>query len=231
MRNHMHPNQPRTRPIGPRQADLLRRIVRTNGGGLSMAGIDDRVIAGLFDRHLIQGKAGNARRMVHTQLGLEWVRSNPEAAPLMCNPQPVPPAGVDVAGEMVGSAELAELIEKWLQKPHYSMTQLEAFLDLLIVHREQIVTALLAAPPPSVWQPIESYAGRDHDSVLLYSDVWLLSPMVVGWRVNGEWLTEAMDISECQPTHWADLPAPPATRESVETPDRGGVRADQGADL
>lgn len=53
---------------------VLRDVVATNGGGLSPSGIPHSVIKGLVARHLVQGKAGAGSRIVHTKLGLEFVR-------------------------------------------------------------------------------------------------------------------------------------------------------------
>ena len=71
-----HPEQPGTAPLTKPQEVLLRRIVATKGGGLSADNINHRVIAGLIERHMIQGKAGQPHKMVHTRLGLDWVRAN-----------------------------------------------------------------------------------------------------------------------------------------------------------
>lgn len=75
--NHYHPDEPLTRKMTPAQEALLRRIVATNGGGISAISENDRVIKGLIDRHLIQAKKTISSMMVHTREGLEWVRANP----------------------------------------------------------------------------------------------------------------------------------------------------------
>lgn len=63
------------------QRDLLRRVIATNGGGLSVYDWPDRVVNALVRRHFIQGKAGNPGRFVHTRLGLEkWRRLEVEAS-------------------------------------------------------------------------------------------------------------------------------------------------------
>ncbi len=73
----LHPEEPITRKMSPAQEKLLRRVVKTNGGGISVYREDRRVIDGLVKRHFVQGKAGALYIMVHTREGLEWVRSNP----------------------------------------------------------------------------------------------------------------------------------------------------------
>lgn len=61
----------------PAQEDLLRRVVKTNGGGISSYDEPDSTISGLVSRHLVQGKSGSPSVIVHTREGLDWVRANP----------------------------------------------------------------------------------------------------------------------------------------------------------
>lgn len=75
--NHFHPDEPLDRQMTQAQKDLLRRVVATNGGGISQYAENQRVISGLVLRHMIQGKAGSGSMMVHTRRGLDWVRENP----------------------------------------------------------------------------------------------------------------------------------------------------------
>ena len=62
------------------------------------------------------------------------------------------------------------------------------------------------------WYSIDTFDLPDHEQVFLWQEGWCLSPIVVGWRVKGQWLCEGFDIdSEGQrPTHWRfiDVPAP-----------------------
>lgn len=76
-RSHFHPETASTQKMTPKQEALLRRVVATNGGGISSYGVPDSTIKGLMDRHFIQGKAGSPSSIVHTREGLEWVRANP----------------------------------------------------------------------------------------------------------------------------------------------------------
>lgn len=64
--------------LGRRQAAILRDVVATNGGGISAGTYCDLTpVRALERRGLIQGKAGEPYRIVHTREGLEWVRANP----------------------------------------------------------------------------------------------------------------------------------------------------------
>lgn len=63
-----------------KQEAMLRAAIKTNGGGLSGINLDQRVMRSLEKKQLIQGKAGNQSRVVHTSIGLEWVRSKDRAA-------------------------------------------------------------------------------------------------------------------------------------------------------
>lgn len=71
-----HPDEALARPMGPAQVDLLRRVVATNGGGISAYSEKHSVVEGLIKRHMIQGKRTNEFMMVHTRKGLEWVRAH-----------------------------------------------------------------------------------------------------------------------------------------------------------
>ncbi len=77
MNNYYAPDEPVTRKMTKAQEELLRRVVRTNGGGVSGFREKDSVIKGLMDRHMIQGKKGQESMIVHTARGLQWVRENP----------------------------------------------------------------------------------------------------------------------------------------------------------
>lgn len=73
------PEAPLDRKMTEAQIRLLRRIVETNGGGVSVLGSPYyRAAKGLMDRHMIQGKRGNPAIAVHTKRGLDWVRTNPQ---------------------------------------------------------------------------------------------------------------------------------------------------------
>nr|WP_313022893.1 hypothetical protein [Brucella intermedia] len=63
--------------LGPKQAQMLRDIVKTNGGGISGYSLDQRVMRSLEAKGLIQGKLNQASVAVHTRAGLEWVRNHP----------------------------------------------------------------------------------------------------------------------------------------------------------
>jgi len=65
------------RKLGPKQAQMLRDIVKTNGGGISGYSLDQRVMRSLEAKGLIQGKLNQSSVAVHTRAGLEWVRNNP----------------------------------------------------------------------------------------------------------------------------------------------------------
>ena len=65
-----HPEKPSVRKLTEKQLELLGRICRTNGGGISLYDDDKSVLRGLMNRHLVQGKAGGAGRIVHTKEGL-----------------------------------------------------------------------------------------------------------------------------------------------------------------
>ncbi|WP_026793173.1 hypothetical protein [Pleomorphomonas oryzae] len=77
MKNYFPPDEPLNRKMTPAQEDLLRRVVRTNGGGVSGFREKDSVIDGLMKRGMIQGKRGQEYMIVHTKRGLQWVRDNP----------------------------------------------------------------------------------------------------------------------------------------------------------
>jgi hypothetical protein len=51
------------------------------------------------------------------------------------------------AAPNTSDASLADLLDGWLTKQHHSLSQIEELLDLLMVHRTQIVSALRSAPP------------------------------------------------------------------------------------
>lgn len=69
-----HPDTPDTRPPTKAQIELLRKIVATNGGGVSSLNIPERTLQGLVARHLVQGKLNNPHRVVHTRAGLDLIR-------------------------------------------------------------------------------------------------------------------------------------------------------------
>ena len=79
MENIIPPEKPIKRKMTDNQIALLRAIVATNGGGISPLNgrYPWRSFKGLADRHMIQGKAGEGFRAVHTHIGLDWVRNNP----------------------------------------------------------------------------------------------------------------------------------------------------------
>ncbi|KAB2752342.1 hypothetical protein [Brucella anthropi] len=64
------------RKLGPKQAQMLRDIVKTNGGGISGHLLDQRVMRALENKGLIQGKLNQPSVAVHTRAGLEWVRQS-----------------------------------------------------------------------------------------------------------------------------------------------------------
>nr|WP_313665542.1 hypothetical protein [Brucella intermedia] len=66
--------------LGQKQEQMLRDIVKTNGGGISSFKLDQRVMRALERKGLIQGKSGQECSAVHTKSGLEWVRGH-SAAP------------------------------------------------------------------------------------------------------------------------------------------------------
>ena len=65
--------------LTPAQADTLRKIVATNGGGISPYEnkVVWRVVKALEAKGLVQGKSGSQHCAVHTREGMDWVRSNP----------------------------------------------------------------------------------------------------------------------------------------------------------
>jgi hypothetical protein len=65
-----HPAKASTRKLTEKQAELLSRICRTNGGGISARDADRSVLRGLMNRHFVQGKEGHAGHVVHTREGL-----------------------------------------------------------------------------------------------------------------------------------------------------------------
>lgn len=68
--------------LGKRQREMLAKICKTNGGGISVpsSGPELTVIRRLEELELIQGKLNHDGRAVHTQRGLkiyrELVQSN-----------------------------------------------------------------------------------------------------------------------------------------------------------
>ena len=68
--------------LTPAQEAVLAKVCRTNGGGVSIqakwrgdeAVPTDRVMCALFDKGLIQGKAGGIQQVVHTREGLALYR-------------------------------------------------------------------------------------------------------------------------------------------------------------
>lgn len=70
-----HPEKPLVRALTEKQFDLLDRICRTNGGGISLFSGERSVIRALMSRHFIQGKLNGPARIVHTREGMtEWRR-------------------------------------------------------------------------------------------------------------------------------------------------------------
>lgn len=60
------------------QEKMLERVVKTNGGGVNGYSLTAREIATAYELHdleLVQGKAGNLSRIVHTKEGLALWRS------------------------------------------------------------------------------------------------------------------------------------------------------------
>lgn len=72
------PDAPVTRKMTANQIELLRKIVASNGGGVDVSGPYRAPAKALVDRHMIQGKRGQQTVAVHTHIGIEWVRNNPE---------------------------------------------------------------------------------------------------------------------------------------------------------
>jgi len=70
-----HPETPLERPLTEKQRELLDRICRTNGGGISLYSADKSVLRGLMRRHLVQGKLGQPGAVVHTKEGLRAWRA------------------------------------------------------------------------------------------------------------------------------------------------------------
>lgn len=65
--------------LGPRQWELLGRVVRTSGGGVNCFSENERLFRSLEKRGLIQGKSGQPWRAVHTREGLEAWRAHEKA--------------------------------------------------------------------------------------------------------------------------------------------------------
>lgn len=65
----------------PTQIQILRSVVRCNGGGFYVGGNSMRTAKVLERLGYIQGKQGSgfthSEYVVHTPAGLEWVRNNP----------------------------------------------------------------------------------------------------------------------------------------------------------
>lgn len=69
--------------LTPLQQEALRQVCRTNGGGVyvrcttknDVVVPQERVMAALFAKGLIQGKAGSYSTVVHTKEGLALHRS------------------------------------------------------------------------------------------------------------------------------------------------------------
>lgn len=64
------------------QLRMLDRVVRTNGGGLSVYSIDGReraILRRLEDADLIQGEQGQQYMAVHTKEGLQRLREIQDA--------------------------------------------------------------------------------------------------------------------------------------------------------
>lgn len=60
--------------ISPAQEAMLRRIVKTNGGGIHQYGLHGPTMRALYGKGLIQGKAGQQTCAVHTREGLALIR-------------------------------------------------------------------------------------------------------------------------------------------------------------
>lgn len=58
------------------QNKMLRKIVATNGGGISEMRLNHSTMWSLHKRGLIQGKRGMQSWAVHTRKGLDWVKVN-----------------------------------------------------------------------------------------------------------------------------------------------------------
>lgn len=68
-----HPAEPLRKPMTDLQAELLDRICRTNGGGVSIHDTNKSALTGLMKRHFVQGKQNGPTKVVHTREGLaEW---------------------------------------------------------------------------------------------------------------------------------------------------------------
>lgn len=63
------------RKLTTKMEEALRRVVATSGGGLSGYEYSQSVYRGLIRRGLVQGKAGQPHRVVHTKAGLDYVRN------------------------------------------------------------------------------------------------------------------------------------------------------------
>lgn len=72
------------RALTPKQLEALAKVCRTNGGGISTPCYwygdevkpSDRVLRALYDKGLIQGKAGGYSTVVHTREGLALYRAS-----------------------------------------------------------------------------------------------------------------------------------------------------------
>jgi uncharacterized protein YjhX (UPF0386 family) len=60
--------------LGARQLDLLDRVCRSNGGGVSCYGEHEGIYRALERKGLIQGKSGQQYRAIHTAEGLSLWR-------------------------------------------------------------------------------------------------------------------------------------------------------------
>jgi uncharacterized protein YjhX (UPF0386 family) len=74
----MASDQTPTTRLTPQQEALLRCIVQSNGGGISIT--DRRVFLALHRKGLAHQKLGNPYRAVHTREGLAWVRANQQVS-------------------------------------------------------------------------------------------------------------------------------------------------------
>lgn len=63
------------RKLTAKMEEALSSVVKTNGGGVSGYSYPESVWRGLIRRGLVQGKNGQAYRVVHTKEGLDYIRN------------------------------------------------------------------------------------------------------------------------------------------------------------
>lgn len=61
--------------LGPKQIDLLKKVVASNGGGVSGYSVNLKTMRSLEKKGLIQGKLGQPYMIVHTKMGLEILKA------------------------------------------------------------------------------------------------------------------------------------------------------------